>query len=45
MAAVGEPELSEGAAAMLAELLDAIRTLEDLPLDDVPPALGDSSPP
>ncbi len=41
---MGEPELSEDAAAMLAELLDEIRALEDLPLDDVAPALGDSSP-
>ena len=45
MAAVGEPQLSEGAAAMLAALLEEIEALESLPLDDVPPALGDPSAP
>jgi hypothetical protein len=45
MTAVGEPQLSEGAATMLAALLEEIRALESLPLEDVPPALGDSSAP
>jgi hypothetical protein len=38
---VGEAQLSGEAAAMLAALREEIRKLEDLPLDEVPPALGD----
>jgi hypothetical protein len=39
---VGDAQLSDEAASMLAELRAAIEDLESLPLDDVPPALGDS---
>jgi hypothetical protein len=39
-----EEGLSVEANEMLAELIDGIRALESLPLDDVPPALGDPHP-
>ena len=38
---MGEVQISDEGAALLAELLEGIRALESLPLDDVPPALGD----
>jgi hypothetical protein len=38
---VGSVQISEASAALLAELLEGIRALESLPLDDVAPAIGD----
>ena len=39
---MGDAQLSDETAAMLADLRAAIQELESLPLDEVPPALGDS---
>ena len=38
---MGEAEISAEGAVLLEELLEGIRALESLPLDDVAPGLGE----